>query len=99
MKRYRAKIFGESFLLDLDGELETFGFSTSRIVKASNPDDAKRIALIRIHQELNQAVHIVKNSLNAARVHVESIEELKFFQFLSKKDCKGLEFIREDICE
>lgn len=96
MKRYRVNISGENFLLDLDGHHEKFCFSATRLIEANSPEDAERIALIRIHHELNQTNHIVKNTLDAPRVSIDSIEELKFFQFLSKKSRSKLEFKLED---
>ena len=96
MKRYRIKISGENFLLDLDCDHGKFGFRAIRVIKADSPDEAKRIALILIRQELNRSAHIIKNSPDAPRVFAEVIEELKFFQFASKKKNKRFEFICEE---
>lgn len=97
MKRFRVTIAGENFLLDVDGESGKFAFTAARLVKANSPQDAERIALIRIHHELNQSGHVVKNTCVAPRVFVESIEELKFFQFMSKKGCNNLEFRSDEL--
>jgi len=96
MKRYRIQICGENFLLDLDGDLGKFGFSATRVIKANNRSDAERIALIKIHCELNQSAHVIKNSPDAPRVYAESIEELKFFHFTSKKRYNRFDFFSEE---
>lgn len=96
MKRYRIQICGENFLLDLDGEHGKFGFSATRDIKAKNREDAERIALIKIHQELNQSAHIIKNTPDSPRVFTESIKELKFFQLFKKNNYKRFDFISEE---
>ena len=96
MKRYRVQLRGENFLLDLDGDNGKFGFKTTRVIKANSCDEAKRIALILIHHDLNQSSHIIKNTPDAPRVIAEKIEELKFFQFVSKKKQQGFSFFSEE---
>lgn len=97
MKRYRIEICGENLLLDLDGDHGKFGFTTTRVIKARTPDEAKRIALIQIHQQLNNGAQVVKSTPDAPRVYAVSIEELKFFQFISKKRCGSFDFVSEEI--
>ena len=40
MKRFKVKLHGENFLLNLDGELKKFGFYATKFVKAENPQEA-----------------------------------------------------------
>ena len=96
MQRYRDQIRGENFLLNLDGEHEKFSLLATRVIKADCRQDAERIALIQTHQELNQSSHIVKSTPDKPRVVVENIEELKFFQFVSKKAVSGFQFFAEE---
>ncbi len=96
MQRYLIQLRGDNFLLDLDGEHEKFSLQATRIIKAGSSAEAERIALIKFHQELNQSPHIVKNTPDAPRVIVDQIEELKFFQIVSKKSVRGFQFLAEE---
>ena len=96
MKRFKVQLRGENFLLDLDGDHGKFGFTTSRVIKASDPDEAKRIAIIQLHQELNRSANIIKNTLDAPKVYPLDIEPLNFFSFLVAKKPRGFEFINEE---
>ena len=53
MRRFMVKLHGENFLLNLDGELKKFGFYATTFVKAKNPQEAEKIAIIFIHQNRN----------------------------------------------
>lgn len=96
MTRFRVYLRGENFLLNIDGEHGKFSFSAIRIVKSKTKKDAERIALIRLHHELNRIEQIVKNIPDTPRLYSEQIEALKFFQFVRKKNCQGITFIKED---
>lgn len=96
MKRYRIQLRGENFLLDLDGEHGKFGFRASRVIKAETQAEAERIALIRIHQELNRYAPIVKNTPDAPRIILEQVKELKFFHLTGKNQSGGFDFVSEE---
>jgi hypothetical protein len=42
MKRFKAKLHGENFLLNFDGEFKKFGFYATKFVKAKNPQEAEK---------------------------------------------------------
>ena len=96
MKRFRIQLRGENFLLDLDGEHGKFGLRATRVIRANTSQEAERIGLIQIHQELNQSSHIIKSTPDAPRMIAETIDELKFYQFVSKKTLNGFEFFSEE---
>jgi len=96
MRRYRIQLRGENFLLNLDGEHAKFSLQATRVIKAGSRTEAERIALIQIHQELNQSSHIVKNTPDVPRVFVEKTDELKFYQFVSKRILRGFQFFSEE---
>jgi hypothetical protein len=96
MGRYQVQLRGENFLLNIDGEHGKFGFTVTRIIKANDPEEAKRTAIIRIHQELNQSPIIVKNIADAPRVYPEQVKELKFFRYLCQKKNADFNFVTEE---
>ncbi|SHJ93110.1 hypothetical protein SAMN02745165_03569 [Malonomonas rubra DSM 5091] len=99
MKRFRVKLSAKNILLNFDGEHGKFTFTATRMIRAKHAEAAKRIALIQIHHEMNQNLSLVKGTRDAPKVEIDSIEELKFFQFMSKKVCSGFEFFSEDQTE
>ena len=96
MDRYKILLHGEHFLLNLDGEHARVGFYATRIVKSDSAADAERIAVIRIHQELNLNRHIVKSIPVPPSVMVEKIEKMGTFQFVRKQKLRGLIFHKEE---
>ena len=99
MKRYRIQLRGENFLLDMDGEHGKFGFCVSRVIKAETREEAERIALIRIHQELNRYAPIVKNTPDAPRIILEQVKELKFYNLSRGEQSGRFEFVSEEPTE
>jgi len=87
---------GENFLLDLDGEHDKFGLQATRTVKAATQQEAERIALIKLHQEINQSNQLVKNIPDAPRIYLEKTEILKFYQFSGGKKNRGIDFFKEE---
>ncbi len=96
MARYKVLVRGDNFLLSLDGEHAKFGFYATRIVKSETAEDAERIAIIRIHQELNQSDHIIKNTADVPSVKVESTVKIGPFRFIRKQHVRGFSFHREE---
>lgn len=96
MDRYKILLHGEHFLLNLDGEHAKVGFYATRIVRSDSAADAERIAVIRIHQELNLNSHIVKNIPVLPSVIVEKIEKMGSFQFVRKQKLCGFTFHTEE---
>jgi hypothetical protein len=47
MKKFKVKLHGKNFFLNLDGEPKKLGFYTTRFVKAANPEEAEKIAVIK----------------------------------------------------
>lgn len=96
MSRYKVHLRGENFLLNLDGDHGKFGFSTARVITADNQEEAVRIAIIRVHQELNQSSNVIKDVPDTPRIILDRVEKLKFFHFIKKKESCGFNFISED---
>lgn len=96
MGRYKVLVRGDNFLLSLDGEHAKFGFYATRIVKSETAEDAERIAIIRIHQELNQSDHIIKNTADVPSVKVEKTVKMGSFQFIRKQRVRGFSFHPEE---
>jgi hypothetical protein len=95
MGRYKILLLGENFLLSIDGDHAKFGFYATRIIKSESAEQAERIAIIRIHQELNRNHQIVKNIPDVPTVRVEKSEKMGPFQFVSKRNASGFAFHSE----
>ena len=96
MGRYIVLVRGDNFLLSLDGEHAKFGFYATRIVKSETTKGAERIAIIRIHHELNQSDHVVKGTADVPSVRVEKTEKMGPFQFVRKQRARGFIFHPEE---
>ena len=95
-ERYKVLLRGNNFLLNLDGDHAKVGFYATRIVKSTSVEEAQRIAIIRIHQELNRNAHLVKNIPDVPVVLVEKIEKLGIFNFIRKRRVRGFTFHAEE---
>lgn len=96
MGRYKILLRGANFLLSIDGDHARFGFYATRIVKSESIEQAEKVAIIRVHQELNRNHQIVKNIPDVPTVKVEKTEKLGIFQFVSKKTACGFIFHTEE---
>lgn len=96
MGRYKVVLRGENFLLDLDGDHSKFRFTATRVVRAKSQEEAQKIAIILIYQELNQSRHTVKNIYNAPRINSERVEKLRCYHLFRKKTLRGFNFIKDD---
>ena len=96
MKRFKVKLHGENFLLNLNGELEKYGFYATKFVKAENPQDAEKIAIILIHQNPNLRDAVLNEAADRPKVNIEEIKEVNFLKFFVKKSTAGFTFYPEE---
>ena len=96
MKRFKIKLHGENFLLNLDGEFNKFGFYAVRFVKAESPKEAKKIATILIHQNPNLRDTVLNECVDRPRINIEEIEEVNFLKFFAQKYTASFTFYPED---
>lgn len=96
MSRFLVQLRGENCLLSLDGEHGKFAFNARRVIKAPSLEEAERIAIIRILQQLNKSEYIVKNTPDAPQVTVVSTTKLGRLSFVSKKQTWGFDFFGVD---
>ena len=96
MKRFKVKLHGENFLLNLDGELEKYGFHATKFVKAENPQEAEKIAIILIHQNPNLRDAVLNEAVDRPTVNTEEIKEVNFLKFFAKKSSAGFTFYPEE---
>ena len=95
LTRFKVHLHGENFLISCDGEHRKFGFHAARIIAASDIDSARKIAIIRVHQELNSAWKIIE-SADVPRVTVTEIQGLPRLQWVRKRLVDGFEFYPEE---
>jgi hypothetical protein len=96
MKKFKVKLHGENFLLNLDGELKKYGFYATTFVKADNPQEAEKIAIILIHQNPNLRDTALNESTDRPTVKLEEIKEVSSLKFFAKKSTTGFTFYPED---
>lgn len=96
MKRYKVKLHGENFLLNLDGELKKYGFYATKFLKAKSPHEAEKIAIILIHQNPNLRDTILNKNTDRPIINLEEIEEVNFLKFFAKKSTTDFRFYPED---
>ena len=96
MKRFKVKLHGENFLLNLDGDFKKFGFYATSFIKAENPQEVKKIAIILIHQNPNLRDTLLIENADRPRINIEEIEEVNFLKFLAQKSTTSFMFYPED---
>jgi len=96
MKRFKVKLHGENFLLNLVGELKKYGFYATRFVKAENPQEAEKIAIILTHQNPNLRNSVLNENSDRPEINLEEIKEVRFLKFFTKKSTTDFTFYPED---
>ena len=96
MKRFKVKLHGENFLLNLDGELKKFGFYATKFVKAENPQKAEKNAIILIYQNPNLRDTVLNENADRPTINLEEIKEVNFLKFFAKKSTTDFTFYPED---
>ncbi len=96
MKKFKVKLHGKNFLLNIDGEFKKLGFYATKFVKAENPQEAEKIAVILIHQNPNLRDAIINENTDRPTINVEEIEEVNFLKFLGKNSTTNFTFYTED---
>jgi hypothetical protein len=84
MKRYKVKLHGENFLLNLDGDLKKYGFYATKFLKAESPQEAEKNAII------------LNKNTDRPTINMEEIEEVNFLKFFAKKSTTDFTFYPED---
>lgn len=96
MRSFKVKLHGENFLLNLDGELKKFGFYATTFVKAKNPQEAEKIAIILIHQNRNLRDTVFNENADLPTINLEEIKEINLLKFFVKKSTTSFTFYPED---
>jgi hypothetical protein len=96
MKRFKVKLHGKNFLLNFDGELKRVGFYATKFVKAENPQEAEKIAIILIHQNPNLRDTVLNKNTDRPTINIEEIKEVSFLKFFTEKSTTGFTFYPED---
>jgi hypothetical protein len=96
MRNFKVTLNGKNFLLDLNGEPMKFGFHATRYVKAETPEEASKIAIIRIHQHRILQESVMYEGADRPVIDILEIKEVNSLKFMLKKSESGLEFYSED---
>jgi hypothetical protein len=95
MKNFKIKLHGENFLLNLDGEFKKYGFYATKFVKAENPKEAEKMAVILIHQHPNLRDTALNENTDRPTINIEKIEEVSSLKFFAKKSTTNFRFYPE----
>ena len=96
MKRFKVKLHGKNFFLNLDGEPRKLGFYATRFVKAENPEEAEKIAVILTHQNPNLRKTLLNENEDRPKINLEGIKEISFLKFFAKKSTTDFTFYPKD---
>ena len=96
MKRFKVKLHGKNFLLNLDGELKKFGFYATKFVEAENPQEAEKIAVILSYQNPNLKGAVLNQDVFRPTINLEAIKEVNFLKFFAKKSTEDFTFYPVD---
>ena len=85
MKKYKTLLLGENFEMNYEGEINNFGFYTTRVVKAISEEEAelKAVQLIQTDKELISS--IVEKSDFEPKIYLEEIEIVPWWKRLGGK--------------
>ena len=96
MRRFKVKLHGKNFLLNHDGELRKYGFHATKYVKAEDPQEAEKLAIILIRQYPNLRDSILNENADHPTINMEEIKCVNPMQFFLKKSTTGFVFYSED---
>jgi hypothetical protein len=96
MKKFKVKLHGKNFFLNLDGEPKKLGFYTTRFVKAANPEEAEKIAVILTHHNPNLRKTLLNENDDRPKINLEEIKEISFLKFFAKKSTTDFTFYSEE---
>ncbi|MEJ2656546.1 MAG: hypothetical protein P8012_05045 [Desulfobacterales bacterium] len=96
MKRFKVKLHGKNFLLNLDGEFKKFGFYATKFIKAEKPREAEKVATILIRQNPNLRDSVLNENTDRPTIDVEEIKEVNILKFFAEKSTESFTFYPED---
>lgn len=94
-QKYSVIIRGENFQLNFEGQANTYGFVTTRRVKASTVEEAKKeaIKLVENDAQLQSLMVLIQNEEIPPTLYVEEMYELSWWKTLGGK---GFTFFNQD---
>ncbi len=96
MKKFDVKLHGENFLFSQDGEPGRFGFYARCIVKAKNPQEAEKRAIILTHQNPVLRESLVAEGNAHQAIHLVRVRKSNILKSLLKKEKMRIDFFPED---
>lgn len=86
-KKYSVIVSGENFVLNIDGQQKTYGFVTTRNVKAASVEEAEKAAINLVEHDADLMTLMVENQsdLNPPTLFVDEMYELSWWQKLGGK--------------
>ena len=94
-KKYSVIVRGENFSLEIDGKTNTYGFITTRNVKAFSIDDARELAITLVENDADLQ-SLMTDKQNNAKPPTLYVEEMYHLSWWRKLGGKGFTFYIEE---
>jgi hypothetical protein len=86
MNTYKVLLNGKNFLMNIEGKISRKGFYASRIIQASNEEEAQKLAIEMIvaDQKLNNVV--INTSSDSPNIFVDEVTIMKNHVSMQEKE-------------
>ena len=85
-KKYIVMLEGRNFIFEHEGEPTRFGFSTTRDVKATDPEEAERLAIEDVRNDDRLNGPLLNDPADPPRITITHYIEVESFDSLSRPD-------------
>ena len=77
MNKYRVFVEGKNFIVKIENKIDRYGFFTTRFIEAKHAQDAEKISLDLIRDELKDVV--LNEKPDPPMLYINEIDELESF--------------------
>ncbi|MDQ3041452.1 MAG: hypothetical protein M3R11_03620 [Acidobacteriota bacterium] len=94
MNRYRVRLNGRNFLLNLEGDAQKFGFYTTRDIEAESFEDAELKVVKNIQEDETLKNNVLNGKNDSPMIYVNEMKVLDAVE--EKLNNSGFTFYREE---
>jgi hypothetical protein len=94
-KKYSVIVRGENFILKIDGKTNTYGFVTTRNVRAFSVDDARDLAISLVENDYDLQI-LMDDKQSHVKPPTLYVEEMYHLSWWEKLGGKGFTFFIEE---
>jgi hypothetical protein len=96
MEKFEVKLQGKNFFFNQNGEPWKFGFYARRFVRANNPEEAGKMAVILLRQSPVLKDALAADGLARQVIHLVQVKKANPVTFLFKESKVDIEFYPEE---